>query len=165
MKSTDTALAHLESLALDAVGPLTSLLEKMASSGESLEDAMDLQIVKDALHSVLVLLGNASTQFSVHCHTKVLEDFNKDLISFAEEKEPELRTAAPRLFGSAFTKQATDHLKQVEMLRKAKAKRYFPGPLAKTGKVTRGSRPYSRPGSRHCQQFKGTSGATPKKLK
>ena len=79
-------------------GPLTGLLEKMTSSGESSEDAMDLQIVEDAVHSVLVLLGNASRQFSVYHRSKVLEDFNKDLISFAEEKEPELRTAVPQLF-------------------------------------------------------------------
>ena len=56
-----------------------------------------------------------------HC-TKVLEDFSKDLISFAEEKEPELREAVPHLYGSAFTKQAADHLEQVETLQKAKRK-------------------------------------------
>lgn len=164
VKSTDTALARLQALALDAVGPLTSLLEKMASS----DDAMDLQIVEDAVQSALVLLGNASTQFSLYRRTKVLEDFNKDLISFAEEKEPELRTAAPQLFGSAFTKQAVEHLEQVETLRKTKAKGkkvFSRPPLQRQARWQGGSRPYSRPGSGHRQQFQGTSGATPKKFK
>ena len=98
-KFTDTALACLQALTLDAVGPLTDLLEKMAAGGESSEDSLDLQVVKDAVQSALVLLGNASTQFSIYRQTKVLEEFNKDLISFAEEKEPELREAAPQLFG------------------------------------------------------------------
>ena len=143
MKSTDTALARLQALALDSVGPLTSLLEKKASSGESLEDAMDLQIVEGAVHSALVSLGNASAQFSVYCRTKVLEDFNKGLISFVEEKESELRTAAPQLFGSAFTKQEADHLEQVEMLRKSKAKgkSFFPSPLAETSEWQGGADP------------------------
>ena len=101
----------------------------MASSEEFSDDAMYLQIVEDAVLSALVLLGNASRQFSLYCRTKVLEDFNKDLISFAEEKEPELRTAAPQLFGSAFTKQAADHLEQMERSAKSKRKKVFPGPL------------------------------------
>ena len=121
-RSTDTALARLQALTLDAVGPLTDLLEKMAAVGESSEDSLDLQVVEDAVQSAVVLLGNASTQFSIYCWTKVLEEFNKDLISFAKEKEPELRGAAPQLFDSAFTKQAADYLEQMETLRKAKGK-------------------------------------------
>ena len=120
------------------------------------------------VHSALVLLGNASTQFSVYRRTNVLEDFNKDLVSFAEEKEPELRTAAPQLFGSAFTKQADDHLEQVKTLRKAKGKGkkvFFRPPLQRQVRWQGGSRPYSCPGSRHCQKFKETLGATSKKLK
>ena len=81
-KSTNTALARLQALALDAVGLLTDLLEKMAAGGESSEDSLDLQVVEDAVQSALVPLGNVSTQFSIYRRTKVLEEFNKDLISF-----------------------------------------------------------------------------------
>ena len=168
VKSIDTAVAHLQALVLDAMGPLTALLEKMASSEESSEDAIDLQTVEDAVHSALVLLENASTQFSVYRHTKVLEDFNKDLTSFAEEKDPELRTAAPQLLSSALTKQAADHLEQVEMLRKAKEKGkkvFSRPPLLRQARWQGRNRPYSRPGSRHHQRFKRTLGETPKKLK
>ena len=164
VKSTDTALVRLQALTLDAIGPLTDLLEKMAACGNSSEDFLDLQVVEDAVQLALVLLGNASTQFSVYPCTKVLEDFNKDLISFAEEKEPELRGAAPHLFGFAFTKQAADHLEQVEALRKAKgkAKKVFSKPPCKGRQGGGGGRPYSRAGAGHRQQLRGTLGSTPK---
>lgn len=97
MKSTGTALACLQALTLDAVGPLTDLLEKIAAGGESLEDTLDHQVVEDAVQTAIILLGNASTQLSIYCPTKVLEEFNKDLISFAEKKELELRGVAPQL--------------------------------------------------------------------
>ena len=53
---------------------------------------------------------------------KILKEYNKELVSFSEDLEPELRAAAPLLFGPSFTKQAADHLGQVEALRKVKGK-------------------------------------------
>lgn len=153
---------------MDAIGPLTDLLEKMAACGNSSEDSLDLQVVEDVVQSALVLLGNASTQFPMYRCTKILEDFNKDLISFAAEKEPELSGAALHLFGSAFTKQMADHLKQVETLQKVKRKTkkvFLRPPLQRQAKWEGGSRPYSRAGVGHHQQLRGTPGSTPKKLK
>ena len=174
VKSTDTALARLQALSLDAVGPLTDILEKISSCGEAAEKdpndkgaALDLQLVEDAVQTALVLLGNAATQFSIFRRTKVLEDFNKELVSFAEEQEPQLREAAPQLFGSAFTKQAADHLEQVETLRKAKgkAKKVFQRPpLQRQARWQGGSKPYSRAGTSR-PQLRATTGATPKKFK
>ena len=80
---------------------------------------MDLQSIGDSVQSALAFLGNAATQFSAYRRTKILEEYNnKDLVSFSEEVEPALRAAAPLLFGQSFTKQAADHLGQVEALRK-----------------------------------------------
>ena len=45
VKSTDTALACLQALTLDVIGPLTNLLEKMAACGNSSEDSLDHQVV------------------------------------------------------------------------------------------------------------------------
>ena len=60
---------------------------------------------------------------------KVLEEFNKDLTSITEEKEPTMRGAAFQLFGSAITKQAADHLEQVEKPKaKGKRKKVFSRP-------------------------------------
>ena len=106
-------------------------MERMASTSEEEDQGIDLQVVEDAVHSALAFLGNAATQFSTYRRTKILEEYNKDLVSFSEEMEPELRAAAPLLFGSSFTKQAADHLGQVEALRKVKGKNFFRGPLCK----------------------------------
>ena len=59
--------------------------------------------------------------------------------------EPELRAAAPLLFGSSFTTQAADHLGQVEALRKVKGKnkRAFQAPLTKAGLVAGGEQALS----------------------
>ena len=70
-----------------------------------------------------------------------------------------MRGAVPQLFDSAFTKQAADHLEQVETLRKAKGK---------------GKKVFSRPPGEQAVQLtrdqtlpaaQGTMGLTPKKLK
>lgn len=78
-----------------------------------------------------------------------------------EEKKLELREAAPKLFGSAFTKQAIDPLQQVETLHKAKgkAKKVFSSPC-KNRLGGRGSRPYSLSGIGHHHQFKAALGST-----
>ena len=123
VRSTDQSFARLQALILDAVGPLTDLMERMAGTSEEEDHAgIDLQVVEDAVHSALAFLGNAATQFSTYRRTKILEEYNKDLVSFSEEMEPELRAAAPLLFGSSFTKQAADHLGQMEALHKVKGK-------------------------------------------
>ena len=119
---------------LDAVGPLTDLLEKMGNSEDGNEETLDFQVVEDTIQSALAFLGNAATQFSIYRRTKILEEYNKELVSFSEELEPELRAAAPLLFGPSFIKQAAGHLGQVEALRKVKGKgkKVFTRPPAET---------------------------------
>ena len=72
---------------------------------------MDLQLIGDSVQSALAFLGNAATQFLAYRRTKILEEYNKDLVSFSEEVEPDLRAAAPLLFaqsfGKSFTKQVS----------------------------------------------------------
>ena len=160
VRSTDQSLARLQALMLDAVGPLTDLMERMAGTPEEEDQGIDLQVVEDAVHSALAFLGNAATQFSTYRRTKILEEYNKDLVSFSEEMEPDLRAAAPLLFGSSFTKQAADHLSQVEALRKVKGKNkkvFSRPPLQRQARWQGGSKPYHR-------GFGGkTPAATPKK--
>ena len=106
VRSTDQSLqACLQALMLNAVGPLTDLLEKMGNSEDGNEETLDFQVVEDTIQSALAFLGNAATQFSIYRRTKILEEYNKELVSFSEELEPELRAAAPLLFGPSFTKQ------------------------------------------------------------
>ena len=147
---------------LDAVSPLTDLLEKMGNSEDGNEETLDFQVVEDTIQSALAFLGNAATQFSIYRRTKILEEYNKELVSFSEELEPELRAAAPLLFGPSFTKQAADHLGQVESLRKVKGKGkkvFTRSPLQRQSRWQGGRKPY------YCSQHpaRGSSGATPKK--
>ena len=122
VRSTDQSLTRLHALMLDAVDPLTDLLENMGNSEDGDEETLDFQVVEDTIQSALAFLGNAATQFSIYRRTKILEEYNKELVSFSEELEPELQAAAPLLFGPSFTKQAADHLGQVEAPRKVKGK-------------------------------------------
>ena len=88
-------------------GPLTDLLERINRSvpSEGQEDeeeqGMDLQLIEDSVQSALAFLGNAATQFSAYRRTKIQEEYNKDLVSFSEEIESDLRAAAPLLFGQS----------------------------------------------------------------
>ena len=150
VRTADQSFARLQALMLDAVGPLTDLLERINVSKpaddneEEDQEGVDLQVVKDAAQTALAFLGNAATQFSAYQRTKILEEYNKDLMSFSEKVEPDLRAAAPLLFGSSFTKQASEHLSQVEALRKVKGKRkkVFSRPPARTGLLAGESKPY-----------------------
>lgn len=97
----DWTLAHLQALSLDAV----DLLEKIAVEGSSEgQEGLDLQMIEDAMQTALAFLGNTAMQFSAYRRTKILKEYNKDLVSFFEEQEPELRCAAPLLFGKARAK-------------------------------------------------------------
>ena len=81
---------------------------------------LDLQVVKDSIQSALAFLGNAATQFSAYRRTKILEECNKDLMSFSEEISGQLPRCC--LVDHLYTKQAADHLGQVEALMKVKGK-------------------------------------------
>ena len=72
------------------------------------------------MESAITLIGNFSYQMSISRRQKILEEYNKDPLSFAQDRE-EFTKAAPQLFGAQFPKEATDHLDQVEALRRAKS--------------------------------------------
>ena len=131
------------------------------NSEDENEETLDFQVEEDTIQSALAFLGNAATQFSIYRRTKILEEYSKELVSFSEELEPELRAAAPLLFGPSCTKQAADHLGQVEALRKVKGKgkKVFYKAPCRDSHAGRGSKPHYR--SQH--PARGSSGATPKK--
>ena len=116
-KTNDKVLARLQALMLDAVGPLTHLLEKLNSE----EAEIDTDEVGYVVESAITLIGNASSQMSILRRQKILEEYNKDLLSFAQDREEEFTKAAPQLFGVQFPKEAADHLDQVAALRRAKS--------------------------------------------
>ena len=116
-KANDKTLAHLQALTLDAVGPLTDLLEKLNSDAVEI----DADKVGYAVESAISLIGNASSQISILRREKILEEYNKDLLSFAQDRKGEFIKAVPMLFGAQFSKDAADHLEQVAALRRVKS--------------------------------------------
>ena len=119
-KQTDKSLAHLQALMLDAVGPISKALEQLniASDNESEEIELDLEKLGSALETALTFLGNASTQPSNLRRVKLMEDINKELVTYTTEQEEHFTAQAPMLFGNEFMKNATEHWEQVKALRK-----------------------------------------------
>jgi len=101
IKTNDQALARIQALNSDALGPLTELLELLNREDDE-EEAPDLrERVGYAVESAITLLGNAFVQMSALRRQKVLEEYNKELITFAQgkEREAEFLKVAPNLFG------------------------------------------------------------------
>ena len=115
-KANEKTLARLQAITLNAVGPLTDLLEKLNSDAVEI----DADKVGYTVESAITLIGNVSSQISIFRREKILEEYNMDLLSFAQDREGEFIKAAPMLFGAQFPKDAADHLEQVAALRRAK---------------------------------------------
>ena len=83
--------------------------------------------IEKAIETALTLLANASLHISEVQRTKVLKEYNKELLPFATAKEHDWASGATHLFGPNFLKEATDYLQhvQLQMLRKSKEKSGF----------------------------------------
>jgi len=119
MKTNDWTLSRIQALTLDALAPLTSILELFNLDVDEIQS----EVVAKAVESAVVLLGNTPSHIPNLRRTKVLEEYNKDLVTWAQDREGEFLKAAPQLFGPEFPKDSTIHLEQVAALRKA---RYTP---------------------------------------
>lgn len=115
-KTNDSTLSRIQALTLDALAPLTNILELFNLEAEEIQS----DLVANAVETAVTLLGNASCHISTLRRTKVLEEYNKDLVLWAQDREAEFLKAAPQLFGPEFPKDATTHLEQVSALRKAR---------------------------------------------
>lgn len=118
MKSSDRSISKLQGLILDAVGPLTQLLEVVNDE----QPQVTMEQVGEAVETALSLLANASYQMSAMQQSKILEEYNKELLTFAAAKNCDWVSAAPYLFGPNFLKEASDYLQQLQLLRKVKEK-------------------------------------------
>ena len=70
---------------------------------------LDLDKLVAALETPLAFIGNASCQTSNLRRQKIMEDINKDLVSYTAEQEEHFTAQAPMLFGQHFMKNATEH--------------------------------------------------------
>ena len=115
LKSADNSLSRIQALFLDAVGPLSGLLEKVNTGTEiSIED------MEGAVKAALTFIGNASSQCTSLRRTGILEEYNKDLVSFGQESAELFASATNTLFGPSFPEKAAEHIKQLQTLRQAR---------------------------------------------
>ena len=106
----DRKLSRFQNFTLDAAGPLVAALEEFEK-----EDA-NAETVAAAIQQSLLLLGNASTQFSVERRAKALAKLNPDFKSMAGDED--FSQAPPYLFGPGFEKKAKERTEALECLRK-----------------------------------------------
>ena len=116
-KSNDQALSRIQALNSDALSPLSKLLERLNKDDTDISTDQ----VGYAVESAITLLGNTFAQISMLRRQKVLEEYNKELLTFAQGREMEFLKAAPELFGPKFPHDATEHLDQLAALQKAKS--------------------------------------------
>ena len=97
VKTGDKELAKIQTYLLDAVAPLTSVLECAKEDTSA------------AVSAALQLLGNANAKLSNLRREKVVNDLNKSLLPLINADE-DFTEAAPLLFGKEFVKRSKEHL-------------------------------------------------------
>ena len=118
VKSTDHSLFTLQKLILEAIGPLSQLLEVV----NNCEPNLSMDQIGDAVETAIALLANASNKTSLMRISEVLEEYSKEIVPFAAAQERDWTSAAPRLFGPTFLKDAADYLQQLQLVQKFKSK-------------------------------------------
>ena len=113
-KSADLQLSKIQVLFLDAVEPLSGLIDGINKGTEVTLDDVEGTV------KALIFLGNASSQCTSLRRVGILEEYNKGLISFCQESQDLFASTSGMLFGSSFTEKASEHLKQIQTLRQAK---------------------------------------------
>ena len=111
VKTSDKEWARVQTFVLDALAPLTSLLEADAK-GETISHDQALEAAKAATQ----LIGNASAQISHTRRSKVLTHLNKSLLPLLEE-DTNFEDVAPSLFGLEFAHKSKDLVDQVRAIR------------------------------------------------
>lgn len=107
----DGYLSRLHQFWLDAVAPLTAMIESADAGKLTVAEAVT------AVQSALVLMGNAHQKMAQERRKKVLLQLNPVLKSLVEE-EKTFQKAAPMLFGEEFAKRATDRVEAVKAIKK-----------------------------------------------
>lgn len=152
-KSRDKQLAKQQALLLDAVGPITTILEG-AAKGELTQKS-----VLDAAQTALKLLGNASAHMSQERRRNALQSMNSRLVDMAED-DSLYAAAAPSLFGEGFTKKAKERDDELKCLNQAskptssqgRSSNFFRGGRS-SGSQTRGGS-----GQDHNYHYRGRGG-------
>lgn len=146
-------MAKHQSLALDAVGPLTYILET-AAKGELTQKA-----AMEAAQTALKLLGNASMHANRDRRKAALQSMNARLTDMAED-DAIYKSAAPALFGEGFCKKAKERDDELKCLNQAMPSSAKPSSTHTRGSTLfRGGRSYKSHASRGTgQDYRGRRG-------
>ena len=121
-KANDSLFSDIQAHFLDAVGPLTGIIEAI-NGGKQLA----IEDVESVVKVALTLLGNTSHWCtSIRRQGVLLQDYNKDLVSYAAESDELFSSATKTLLGPAFPEKAATHLHQMKTLRDSKASGVVP---------------------------------------
>jgi len=110
-KTADKELGTIQSAVLDAMVPLTSIVEADAK-GDNVTHKQAVNVAKAAIE----LVGNARTRINHYRRTKIISQMNKALLPLTEE-DKNFADAAPALFGSAFAQRSKELVDQVKAMR------------------------------------------------
>ena len=99
-KAQDTEFSRIQVLGLDALGPLTFLLEE-ASKERTTSVPTQVHVVTEATRTALRLLDSATSHISTLQRRKILQELNPDLQDLAE-REGVFKSSPPLLFGEGF---------------------------------------------------------------
>ena len=121
VKNQDSELSKIQVLTLDAVGPLTHLIEVSSAEGA---ESIPVKEVTEVLRTALTLLGSASAHISSLRRRKILAELNPDLQDLTE-KDNLFKDAAPLLFGEGFEAVAKEYTEGLNALARAAPNRNF----------------------------------------
>ena len=108
VKQEDKELAKIQAFVLDALAPLSTILEETGEDQESK--------VYQAAKAAVQLVGNASAKLSHLRRKKVVSGLNSALMPLVEE-DKNFSKAPPTLFGTEFAQRSKDHVDQVKAIR------------------------------------------------
>lgn len=137
VKAADKELAKIQTFMLDALAPLTSLLEEEKQPEQ----------VAEAVKAAVKLIGNANASMSHLRRVKVTKHINEALMPIVQE-EGNFKEAPPQLFGSDFAKKAKDHVDQMKAMRASLPKKGRKEQFFRSAPPPR----YGRGGGGHSQQ-------------
>ena len=127
VKATDKQLAKVQTLLLDSLAPLTSVVEAHYN-GDPFDEKEVLQAVKAAVQ----LVGNANAHMSHLRRERVVTDLNKALLPIVGDDEA-FAEAAPLLFGTEFAKKGKEMIDQVKAMRATISKKQEKRPFFRGG--------------------------------
>eukprot|EP00117_Sycon_ciliatum_P035129 scpid47736/ scgid26689/ len=141
-KSRDKVLLKQQALLLDAVGPLTYVLE------EAGKETLTVQATVEACQRALAFIGNANMHLNRERPRNAILCMNRDLAEMADDDDT-FKMSAPQLFGDGFSRKAKERSKELKCLSQAVSSR---GGKASTRSFFRGGRANHAPRGGHSNR-------------